>query len=91
MRKFTLPELPVKRYPLPVQFTGQLIQLPSDGLAQKRDVNLRQNVSFFLNGNQLNGEMPMLQAVINIQLTGLQSLPDLPVQPEFIAAGMESG
>jgi hypothetical protein len=57
---------------------------------RRKDVHLREHGGFLVHRNQLVGQMPVLQAVVNVELARLEAFPDLTVKPEFVTIGMQA-
>lgn len=90
VRQLALFQLAIERHPLRTQLGRQCIELGTDRLPQEGDVHLREHGGFLVHRNQLVGQMPVLQAVVNVELARLEAFPDLTVKPEFVTIGMQA-
>jgi len=90
VRQLALLQLAVEGQPLSAQLGRERIELGIEWLPQERDVDLRQHGGLLIQRNQLVGKMPVLQAVVEVEFTRLEALPDLAVQPELVAVGMQA-
>jgi hypothetical protein len=89
VRQLALLQLAVEGQPLRVQLGRQHIELGIDRLPQERDVHLREHGGF--SSSETNSsEKTVLQAVVEVEFTRLEALPDLAVQPELVAVGMQA-
>ena len=88
MLQLSLAQLTVERQPLFVEFGLQRVELGSDGLAQPGNVHLTEYAGLLIEGDQFVSKAAMLQAVVQIDLPGLEALSELAVKPELVAVGM---
>ena len=90
MRQLALLQLAVEGQPLSAQLGRQRIELGIEWLPQERDVDLRQHGGLSHPAKPARRKMPVLQAVVEVEFTRLEALPDLAVQPELVAVGMQA-
>ncbi|MNL19156.1 hypothetical protein D3C87_1403430 [compost metagenome] len=79
MREFALFQLTIECPPLHIKFSRQSIQLGINRLLQERNIHLYGYRRDFFPGNQFVGEMAMLQAVVEVQLTRLETFSYLTI------------
>ena len=90
MLEFAPAQFDVEGAPLRVEFDEQGIQRFIDRPPQPRNVQCFERIGLGLHGYQIIGKAPVLHAVVKVDVTGVETLAQLSVYPEFIAVATQS-
>lgn len=88
--QLSLVKFTVKRQPLLMQFIRQGFELGFKRLPQPGDIQLAEYDRFLIEGNEFVGKAAMLHTIVQVDFARLQALPELSVNPELIAIGVDT-
>jgi hypothetical protein len=83
--EFAVAQLTVEVLPKTLKFGEQAVERGIDGLAQPREAELLDHIARLIHRNQLVVKTAMLQTVVQVQFAGVEALPGLAIDPEFVA------
>ena len=77
-------QLRIERPPLLIQFDKQGIKRLVSRLTQPRDIQFLEGFGLVLHGYQVIGKTPVLHTVVEVNVTRVEALAQLPVNPKLV-------